>query len=408
LNKKIAILVPIILLGITPNTSLPAEAQKCTIQANAGVAAGEATGYAWSKSGKAFAWGRGDWGQRGDGSTRSSVNKPVPLKVVRGVVKISSTRGHALVLQRDGKVFATGYNDEGQLGIGRVEYSHTPKQVRGLPCIVDVATGTYSAFALSSTGDVYGWGYNASGELAVGNLWPVEKPIKIPGLSKIKRIFANNYNLFAVASNGEVFGIGPNEHKQLGESLLDMTKSPVKLPSLSGVKHLSFSNGTVLAITASGMPVVVGKTNGVLADANAGADTSVPLEIPFETKASSIVAAADQTFLVDASGSLFSWGGNNFGALGNGREIFCMPMEQFGTGTCMGYGGSGLDYHVYMEKSKILSNVRSVATGDNFSVALQNNGTVWAWGSGRDGQLGNGYDYLSDVPVQTFRLNLNR
>jgi alpha-tubulin suppressor-like RCC1 family protein len=373
-----------------------------------GVEAGESTSYAWSNSGRAFSWGRGDWGQRGDGTTKAIQTKPLPIKNVRGVVKISSNRGHALVLQRDGKVFATGYNDEGQLGIGSASFTKTPAQVKGLPCIVDIATGSFSSFALSKAGEVYAWGYNADGELAVGNSWPAEKPTKIPGLSRVKQIVANDYNLFAIDFSGEVFGIGPNYDKQLGDSVPSIATSPVKLSNVAGIKQMSFFNGTATAISQSGLPIVWGDTYRVVDVAGPVTESATPIEIPFSYTASFVISGSDQSFLIDNSATLYSWGGNNFGALGSGKDVFCTPLESFGTGTCLGYDIRGLDYHVFMEKTQILTKVKIVAAGDNFALALKSDGTVWAWGSGRDGQLGNGYDHLSDIPVQVFKLNLNR
>lgn len=411
MTKKTSLILAIaIALFNTLIPAVPATAASCSLKSSSGIDVGDSTGYAWSKSGKAYSWGRGDWGQRGDGKSIANTNKPGLVKSLRSTVKISASGGHALFLQKDGKVYATGYNDEGQLGNNSTSNTLSPSVVKGLPCIVDIATGNRSSFALSKDGKVYAWGYNADGELGLGNSWPALKASLVPALKGIKKIFAADYNLFALDAKGSVFGTGWNHSNQLGEDFNYGTVAfaPVTMPQLGNVKSISFYDDHASATTLSGEAIVWGTTYRILEKGDPLNGISIPAKIGFDSSVRQIESGKDQTFIVSDVGDLYSWGGHNFGALGNGREAFCGIKESVGMGNCGGVSLDGLDYNVFMDKSLILRDVNSVSSGDNFSVALKQDGTVWSWGAGKEGQLGNGYAFMSTEPVQVYKLNLNK
>jgi len=78
------------------------------------------------------------------------------------------------------------------------------------------------------------------------------------------------------------------------------------------------------------------------------------------------------------NGSLYGWGFNLFGQLGDGTTMDSPMPTQIGQDTLW----------------------KDIATGTNHCVAIRNDGTLWAWGANNDGQLGIGSNINSLLPVQ--------
>ncbi|MFN4848396.1 MAG: RCC1 domain-containing protein, partial [Rhodoluna sp.] len=384
---------------------ISAASAKCTpLPKTIGVAAGKNTAYAWNLSGEAFSWGRGDKGQRGDGTTSYSKNKPQDIKAVKYVHKISSYGATALILQRDGLVYSVGSNTFGQLGLGSKQNYSIPQKVKSLSCVIDIAAGPDTSYAVKADGSVWGWGYNADDELNIGNSWPALTPKKIIGLSNIIAISASEYNLLALSSNGSVFALGDNFDGQLGTGdTEDPNRYPVKVKGLAlKPKSIAIYGETSGAVQQDGSVVLWGSPGRVYA-----ADDSIlsPQTVPLAGQAKSIVLGSWHALVIDKSNNLWTWGSNRKGALGLGLDEFCYFSDEQ---SCEGYDASGFYFHINYTPTIVLRNVSSVAAGDEFTVAVQKDGTTWAWGSGTSGQLGNGYGFNRTKPSKVFFLKLNK
>ena len=104
-----------------------------------------------SRDGTVWAWGNNTLGQLGDGTT-SSRNVPAQVPGLSGVVAVSAGQGfqdeccyrgqgHSLALTQDGRVWAWGYNDHGQLGDGTTTTRFSPVLVSGLSGVTRIAGG---------------------------------------------------------------------------------------------------------------------------------------------------------------------------------------------------------------------------------------------------------------------------
>ncbi|MDN3692352.1 hypothetical protein QWZ06_08780 [Chryseobacterium tructae] len=110
--------------------------------------------------------------------------------------------------------------------------------------------------------------------------------------------------------------------------------------------------------------------------------------INVETPASSgcwesLSAGRQHSLGIKADGTLWAWGNNQVGQLGDGATLNRNVAVQIGTAT----------------------NWKSVSAGEQYTVALKTDGTLWAWGSNFDGQLGNGTKTDRYAPVQVGTAN---
>ena len=223
-----------------------------------------------------------------------------------------------------------GANSSRELGTGEaVDTVPTPSRVR-LAGVRAVAPHANGAYALRTDGTVWAWGDNGTGELGLGlrSAWHTAVAAPLPGLTDVTAIAAGANNGYALRGDGTVWAWGANWNGRLGNGAVSNDPSP---------------------------PVQVTGLTGVVA----------------------IGAGLDAGYAVRADGTLWAWGGNWNGQLGNGTT-----------------GNSPTPV-------QILTGVTAVAGGDGATYALRTDGTVWAWGRGEAGQLGNGtFDEISRVPVQ--------
>ena len=87
------------------------------------------------------------------------------------------------------------------------------------------------------------------------------------------------------------------------------------------------------------------------------------------------------TVALKNDGTVWAWGRNNYGQLGDGTT-------------------TDSDTPVQAGGSSPLSGIIAIAAGESHTLALKNDGTVWAWGRNYYGQLGDGTTTDSDTPVQ--------
>jgi len=241
---------------------------------------------------------------------------------------------HALALSSDGKTYAWGANDVGQLGDGTTidQFSpvevHTPDGVR----FVEVVAGDLASFALGSDGVWYAWGDNASGQLGDGTSTnraaPV--PIALPVGVTITKVVSDTFHSLALDTDGNIYSWGQNQENQLG---------------LPGVRE---------QLTPARIPVAVGLTF------------------------TDIETNRDQSLAIGSDGNTYAWGGGN--STGGGSPII-------GDGTS-NYRESPVTIDTSGTPDVIPS--RAIAAGGNFSMAIGSDGMGYTWGLGNYGSIGNG------------------
>lgn len=302
---------------------------------------GGAHSVAIGNDGFVYAWGHNNSSQLGDDSI---ITRSTPVQVLQtdglaplsGIKAIAAGGRHTLALKDDGTVLAWGSNARGQLGDGTIVNALKPVQVGGLDSVVAIAAGGEFSLALKSDDTVWAWGSNSTGQLGDNSsetkLTPVQV-LKIGGaaLSGIKAISAGGSHALAIDGAGKIWAWGYNAFGQLGDGSTTIRKGAVEvvLTSIVGVptaisagvdhslaviggfvygwgynKHGQLGNGAVLG---SELPV---KT---LKEVVVQGGTSLPNIV-------SVIAVGQHSLARDTDGTVYSWGKNACGQLGDGTR----------------------------------------------------------------------------------------
>jgi YD repeat-containing protein len=278
---------------------------------------------------EAVAWGDGSCGELGNGATTGSAQWTGVSGLGGNVAQVSAGSCHGLAVKSDGTVWAWGGNFAGALGNGTTGTTPqaTPIQVTGLTGVTQVAAGYLHSLALRSDGTVWAWGSDDFGEIGNGTIGHNQTtPVQVVGLTNVVKIAAGGYFSLALRSDGTVWAWGENNTGQLGDGSTINSPVPVQVSGLSRVTNISAGDESSLATRLSGIRGVT---------------------------------------------TVWAWGNNDLGQLGDGTTITHYVPELM-NGINMRFGAS----------------VAGIAAGNDHSVVLGNDGSVWGWGDNAFGELG--------------------
>ncbi len=356
------------------------------------IAAGKYHSLALKKDGTVWAWGKNEFYQLGDGT---NIDKKVPVKVtgLEGIISIKAGGNFSLALKDDGTVWAWGNNDYGQLGNGTTSSAITPVSVSGLSGIKEISAGYYHSLALKDNGSVKAWGYNGSGQLGNGDKINQSIPVNVEGLPslitflpsdglninfKVKSISAGGNHSLALLGNGTVWAWGNNSYGQLGDETTAYKTRAVKV-SGSGI-YTDISSGCYhsIALKKDQSVWVWGSNTSYQLGEGIKSNWSKAAKVNGLTGFSSITGGRFHNLVVKNDNTVWAWGDNQYGQLGDGTN-------------------STRDIPVQVTS---LSGIKEVAGGRFHSLALKDDGTVWAWGNNQYGQLGDGTTIAQNTPIQ--------
>ena len=296
---------------------------------------------------------------------------------------------HTLSVRADGTLWAWGRNDDGQLGIGSNTNSPVPQQVGTATNWASVAGGYFHSAAVRQDGTLWTWGRNDYGALGDGTTTNSTVPVQVGTATNWVSVSAGLYYTMAVRADGTLWGFGYNGFGQLGQGTATNSLVPVQVGTASNWVSVSGTNSHTLAVRADGTLWAWGRNfygqlgNGT--DFTTGYDYSfstVPMQVGTATTwVSASASEGAHSLAVRSDGTLWSWGYNNFGQLGDGTTTNRNLPQQVGTATTWA----------------------SVSGGYYHTLALQGDGTRWGFGYNGSGVLGRGANVYasSNVPVQT-------
>lgn len=292
-------------------------------------------------------------------------------------------------------VSAWGDNSNGQLGDGTTTGRATPAAVAGLTGVRKVEAGSGHIVALCHDGTAYAWGRNAFGQVGDGTTGNTDKPslVKLDGIADVA---PGGGHTLLLREDGTVWGCGAGFFGMLGTE--NMRVHPVPVPVAvefpSKVTQLVSGGSQGLALLADGTVWSWGRDDvgqlgdgaewgtrdGVIIQAHAGR------EYPVRPVARQVLGLEDIAFV--AAG-----GGHSLAVTNDGN------LYAFGSNDC-GQCGDGTTEHLKSPTKANISGVRAVAGAYHHTVALLTDGTLLAFGKNDQGQLGNGSTVDSTEPVE--------
>ena len=355
---------------------------------------------------KPFAWGAGADGKLGNNATANS-SQAVQVNTAGALwgkfpSSGSAGGGHSLGLCSDGTVVSWGLNSSGQLGINSTTPSKVPVgvSVSGVPStrtVVAVAAGANHSLALCSDGKAVAWGLNTNGQLGDGTTDQRNSPVNVIASGVLSgktvvAISAGASHSLALCSDGTVAAWGLNTNGQLGDNTTDPRNVPVAITG--GI----LSGKTVVAISAGASHSLALCSDGTVAawglntNGQLGDNTTDPRNVP-------VAVIRTSGALFEKTITMISAGGFHSLALCSDGTVAAWGLNSSGQ---LGNGNntqSSLPVAVFSTGVLNGESVFMVSAGANHSIAQCTDGTVATWGMGTNGQLGNNNMSDSNVPV---------
>jgi len=266
--------------------------------------------------------------------TVDAVRKPVMLPGITGAVEAAMGQHFFLVRLADGSVVSWGLNSRGQLGTGRKVGLDGPNAGKR---INDVAQGV---------------------------------PAPVTGLADVVSIAAGAEHALAVTRDGHVWGWGSNGSSQLTGKPSEGRTTPAIVPGIADAVAVAAQGDASYALLRDGR--VLGWGDRLwMNDANRQVALQAPTPVPGIAHATAIRAGLPSLALL-ADGSVMSWG---MGYLGDGHA----RQQPYST-----------DRVSQPAKVEGIDDATSIAAGTDRSAVIRRDGSVWIWGRGDSGGLGNG------------------
>jgi alpha-tubulin suppressor-like RCC1 family protein len=295
--------------GMTPSATRGA-----TYEITGALAVGGAGAFtlALKADGTVWSWGANGFGQLGNPGIPLNVDQLTPAQVpgLSNIVAISAGNLYGLALDRYGIVWSWGRNNEGQLG----RSAPIPAQVGQVEILTDVvgiAAGSIDSLAIKRDGTVWIWGL-------VGGV--PSGAVQVNDLTGVAQVAVGDGHMLALKTDGEnsgtVWAWGQNNGGQLGDGTTVDRVAPVTTAGLSGTLAIRAGLQHNLALKANGSVWAWGVNNaGDLGDGTTTQRNSPVLSQGVDT-VTAVVAGSFHSLALTADGSVWAWGWNAYGQLG--------------------------------------------------------------------------------------------
>ena len=281
--------------------------------------------------GNVYAWGNNAFGQLGVTVSNDVVRIPTCITSLsdKNIIAISAGKQFSLALSSDGTVYSFGKNDKGQLGYefsdDSAEFSATPTQIPALNevTIAQISAGYESALAIDEDGKAYLWG--STEHYVLGE--KTNSGYKLPSLYSTSKTEAsivsaalNEKHSAFLLEDGKIGFLGSNDYSQFGNGETGGEASALKVVDISSLNATTsaISDQQTVLLSSDGKVYTAG--NRLPNNAESASDTFVLLFEEEEKTATAIAAGYQNAAMIASDGSVWVWGSNSNGQLGNGTS----------------------------------------------------------------------------------------
>jgi alpha-tubulin suppressor-like RCC1 family protein len=255
---------------------------------------------------------------------------------------------------------------------------------------IAVSAGDQHSLAVKADGTVWAWGNNGQYELGDGTTIDKYHPVQVPGLTGITAVSAGFSHSLALKTDGTVWAWGNNGNGVLGTGDTTNSTKPIQVKDpgdptgyLTGVIAISAGRELSIALKNDGTVWTWGSNpNGQLGDGTIinhylPAKVKDPTGTGYLTGVTAISTLALDSDIVSLAlkgdGTVWGWGYNHYYQIGDGTN-----QDRYLPTQSTDVSGNGL------------TDIKAIAVGAEHCLALKNDGTVYAWGSNDYSQLGTG------------------
>jgi alpha-tubulin suppressor-like RCC1 family protein len=299
------------------------------------IATSNSDGYALTSTGAVWAWGVASYGELGHGKTPPYSTTAVRVELPTGVRIVALANpmpfDGALAIDSHRQVWGWGLNGDGDLCLPDLLLLRPRRIPLG---DVTLATGARTHSLFDSHGKLYACGSGDAGELGNGSTTSSSKPIAVTGLRRGARVSALTSSWEgsgALLSNGAYYDWGYNAAGQLGNRGTADSAVPVRVKLPAAVRQVfqggsGPTNGQTIAVLRDGSVWTWGDNErGQLGDGTrASSDVPVRVKMPAGVRFVKVNSGGYACYAIDSSGRLWAWGGNQNGQLGTGSGV---PVE---------------------------------------------------------------------------------
>lgn len=295
----------------------------------------------------------------------------------------------------------------------------------GTTCWRMVSAGENFSLGIKTDGTLWAWGQNSNRlGLGLGNLANQNLPTQVGTANDWATVSAGNVHSLAVKTNGTLWSWGNGQFGQLGNGVFSSaTPNVTQIGTANDWITVSAGNRFSLAIKNTGTLWAWGWNNTGQLGINNVVDQNLPVQVGTANNWLKIDAGNQHSLAIDTAGFIYAWGNNAFGQLGNGNFITSLIPIVISTANNWTEVSAGFDHSMALDSNGILftfgnnangqlcdgtnttSNVMvpisfggagtvtlyiAISAGNNFSLAIKNDNTLWSGGFNSTGQLGLG------------------
>jgi alpha-tubulin suppressor-like RCC1 family protein len=338
-----------------------------------------------------WTWGNNGLGELGD---NSRTHRSSPVQTVSAGTNWKQVAGggnHTAAIKTDGTLWLWGSNFFGRLGDNTQTDRSSPVQtVSAGTNWKQVACGGTHTAAIKTDGTLWTWGRNYNGRLGDNTTTDTTSPVQtVSAGTNWKQVACGGNHTAAIKTDGTLWTWGRNTNGQLGDNSLTHRSSPVQTVSGgTNWKQVAGGDSHTAAVKTDGtLWMWGGNSYGQLGD-NSLTHRSSPVQTVSAGTNWKFVASGyyAHTAAIKTDGTLWTWGRNNFGQLGdNSLTHRSSPVQTVSGG----------------------ANWKQVSCGRFYTTTIKTDGTLWTWGRNSYGQLGDNTTTGRSSPVQTVSAGTN-